>query len=460
MKLLLALIIALSTLGARSQDRIRFIDGSNLQGRFLAFAAQSGVRWNSPNATEALEFTVDGLHRIHLSQRYGSTPTSAYTARLQFFNGDILNGDLIALTGKKLIFNSWFAGRLTGPRPALKSIWFFDHGTKVVYAGPTTGTAGWNVYPPNAWVSTNGFLRGGPNAFLGRQLNLPAKARIEFQATWQGAFNLTVSFYSSNHERHNYISRGYQMTLSRGNANLNRGGPGPGMAMLGHSSTPVSNGLRPVQYEIRVDKEKAVIALLMDGRLVHRWTDANGFAGRDTDLGLSFLNRSQSISLGKIRVSEWDGGFEDTDFGPLTNVTSPTLTLVNHDTFTARINAIADGKLSLNADGLEMNIPLQRVQRIVFPEPFVSLADKPDFSVQANLITDERLTLLELNYSRSTGTNNATNAKSPPATGRAVLFGPMTLNPDWITELSFNPDQTPKPFVTPGVGPQGRYVLQ
>jgi hypothetical protein len=458
MKLFLTLIIALSAAAGWSQDRLRFIDGSSLQGRFEAFDSRAGVRWSSPNAAESLEFTPGGLHRIHLSQRYDGIPESTFSARLRFFNGDVLHGDVISMDGRSVLFKSWFAGRLTGPRSALKSVWFFNHGTRTIYAGPVAGTDDWVVNPPNAWTSTNGFLRGGANAFMGRRFQLPAKARIEFQTWWRGAFNMMVSFYSSNHDRHNYISRGYQMTLAMGFANLNRGGGGPGMSTLGTTATPVHNGLRPVQYEIRVDREKAVIALLMDGKLVHRWTDAAGFAGEEN--GISFLNRSQSVGLGKIRVSEWDGGFEDADSGALTNVTSPTLKLVNNDTFAAAVSGIKNGRLSFDADGLEMDIPIERIQRLIFPNPVLPSDDSPAAGVQANLITDERLTLQELSYRRTVGPPPAGQPPAPLATGRAVLFGPTKLNPNWITELSFNPDQQPQPFVTPGVGPQGWFLLQ
>ena len=452
MRPLLTIFIALTTLGGWAQDRVRFIDGSSLQGRFLDFDSGKHVRWSSANAVDALEFTPDGLHKINLSQRYGEIPTGVYSARLTFFNGDVLNGDVIEINDDKLIFKSWFAGHLTGPRAALKSIWFLNHGSRHIYAGPHDGIGDWKENVPGAWIPTNNFLMSGPNAFIGRQFKLPEKIRIQFQVAWRGAFNVMVSFFSSNFLRYDYNSRGYQMTLAMGYANLTRGGSSPGMTQLGSTGTPVSNGLRPVNYEIRVDKAKAVIALLMDGKLVKKWTDPAGFAGDET--AISFLNRSQILHFSKFRVTEWDGGFEDADDSTLTNVVSPTLKLVNHDTFTAQIIGLKDQLVSFNADGLKMAVPVERIRHLIFPDPVLEATTSTEGSVQANLVTEERMTLRELSYSPD---NSNTNAS---ATGRAVLFGPMKLNPNWITELSFNADQQPAPFVTPGVGPQGWYLLQ
>jgi len=452
MRLLLTFLLTLTALSGRGQDRVRFLDGSSLQGRFLDFNSGRRVRWASSNAVDDLVFTPEGLHKIHLSRRYGDIPSGAYSARLTFFNGDILNGDVIEISGERLVFKSWFAGRLTGPRAALKSIWFLNHGNRPIYAGPHNGIGDWHENVPGAWIPTNNFLMAGPNAFIGRRFDLPDKARIQFQVAWRGAFNLNVSFYSSNFLGYDYNSRGYQMTLAMGYANLSRGGNAPGMTQLGSTGTPVHNGLRPVNYEIRVDKTKGIIALLMDGRLIKRWTDPAGFAGDES--AISFLNRSQILLLGKFRLSEWDGGFEDTDEHSQTNVLAPTLKLVNHDTFTAQVLDLKDGRLRFDADGLKMAIPIARVRQLIFPEPVIKFAEQNEGAVQADLITDERMTLRELSYSPSQPAGAAF------ATGEAVLFGPMKLNPNWIIELTFNADQPPAPFVTPGVGPDGWYLLQ
>lgn len=437
----------------QAQDFMQFLDGSRLRGQFVAYEADGSVALQSPHAPSPLRFSSAALSRVTLEQRMRTIPADRYSARFDFFNGDRLYGDLIAMNEREVILKSWFAGRLVGPREALQSVTFFNHGSHVVYSGPN-GIEGWNVNDPNAWREMDGFLHGGPNAFMGRKLRLPDKVSVEFKLMWRTALNLVVSVFSDNLQRYNFVSSGYQLTLGVGYANLTRGSGGPGMSPMGSVGMSVRTGRQPVTYELRFDREKAVIALLMDGQLVHRWVDPSGFAS--DQLGLSFQNRSQQVSIGAIRVTEWDGGFEDTDSQATNEVSAPTLKLINHDTFTATIDGVADDRIAFQSDGLTLRLPLQRVKQLLFPTPILppptgSIAtDEP--SVQARLMTDERLTLQRLNFARRAGATSAD--------GRALLFGDLSLIPDWITELSFNPTETPQPFAVPGIGADGYWTLQ
>ncbi|MBL6764318.1 MAG: hypothetical protein ISQ14_05130 [Verrucomicrobiae bacterium] len=453
------ILILSAVLPARAQDFMHFLDGSRLRGHFVSYETNGAVALQSPHAPEPLRFTSGALSRVILEQRMRNIPADRYSARFNFFNGDRLYGDLISLDEKDIVFKSWFAGRLTGSREDLQSITFFNHGSHVVYSGPS-GTAGWNVDAPTSWRESDGFLHGGPNAFMGRDFRLPDKVSVEFKLMWDSALNIIVSLFTESSGRYNYPSHGYQLNVGVGYANLTRGSGAPGMSPMGSVGMPLRTGRQPVTYEIRLDREKAVVALLMDGQLIHRWVDPAGFASED--MGVSFQNRSAQVSIGAIRVTEWDGGFEDADALAGAEVTSPTLKLVNHDTFAADIGGITDDRVEFQSDGLTLRIPLQRVKHLIFPNPILqseSDATHPEEPrVQAHLMTDERLTLYRLHFARHPGAD--AGAKPGSANGRALLFGDISLIPDWITELSFNPNQAPQPFAVPGIGPDGYWTLQ
>lgn len=455
----IALLLLTLLRPANAQDYVHFLDGSLLRGRFLSYEADGSVSLQSPHSPAPLAFSSTALSQVVLDQHRRPTPDERYSARFKFFNGDQLYGDLVSMDERSVTLKSWFAGRLTGPRSALQSITFFNHGSHVIYSGPN-GTAGWNVNAANAWLEQDGFLLGGPNAFLGREFRLTNQVSVEFKLMWQKALHVIVSLFTENHRSYNYNGRGYQLTLGVGYANLMRGGAGRSLSPMGSAATPVRTGREPVTFEIRLDREKGLIALLIDGKLVHKWIDPAGFASQQN--GLSFHNRSQQISLGGIRVTEWDGGFEDTESQSLTNVVEPTLKLINHDTFAADIVGVTDDRVEFHADDLTLRVPLPRVKQIIFPEPILPPDTEPappdEPQVQARLMTDERLTLHRLNFARRGPT--AATPGSPTASGRALLFGDIRIVPDWITELSFNPGQTPKPFAVSGIGPDGYWKLQ
>lgn len=460
MRLLGLVILFVSAITVWSQDQIRLLDGSRLLGQFLAYGSE-GVRWNSPNALEPFEMTADSLHKIHLGQRYGNAPAGSYNARISFFNGDSLLGNVISLDKESIVFRSWFAGELRGPREILKSILFFDHGGAVLYAGPRA-LEEWRTSGPTPWRLENGYLHGGPQGFISRDFKWPKKGRIQFEISWDGAFNTTMSFCSANRQGFSYAAAGYQVRLSTGFVNLYRGNALRGMTTIGSARTPFGTGLAPVEYEVRYDQESSVIALLMNGNLVQRWTDPAGFDASNP--GLSFINHSQGVRIGKIRVSEWDGTFQEDATATGTNIVAPVLSLVNHDKFSADLRAIADSKVTLKSGGLELNIPLKRIRSITFPVPFFADTNAPPDALLAHLMTNEQITFDELDYRRGDQPAGqppiGSIAAAGKTTGHTVLFGPVKLNSDWINELSFNTGETPRPFVTAGVGPQGWFVLQ
>ncbi|MGB0580320.1 MAG: hypothetical protein ACPGVU_11510 [Limisphaerales bacterium] len=453
-------ILFASVITVWSQDQIRLLDGSRLLGQFLAYGT-NGVSWDSPNAHEPFEMQPDSLHKIHLGQRYGNAPAGSYNARISFFNGDSLLGSVVSLDKESIIFNSWFAGEVRGPRELLKSITFFNHGGAILYVGPNA-VEEWRASGPTPWRLENGFLHGGPQGFLSRDFKWPEKGRIQFEISWDGAFNTTMSFCSANRQAFSYSAAGYQLRLSMGFVNLYRGNALRGMTTLGNARTPIGTGLSAVEYEVRYDAERSVIALLMNGNLVQRWTDPAGFDSSNP--GLSFINHSQAVRIGKIRVSEWDGTFAEDVAAVSTNIVAPVLSLVNNDHFSADLQKIADGKVILKSSDIALNIPVSRVNSITFPVPYFVDTNAPPKSLLAHLMSNERLTFDELNFERGEGpANNAPPvdvAGTGRTTGHSFLFGPVKLNSDWITELSFNTGKTPRPFVTAGVGPQGWFVLQ
>ena len=453
-------ILLASAITVWSQDQIRLLDGSRLLGQFLAYGT-NGVRWNSPNAHEPFEMMPDSLHKIHLGQRYGNAPSGSYSARINFFNGDSLLGNVVSLDRESIVFHSWFAGELTGPREILKSIVFFDHGGAILYVGPNA-LEEWRASGPIPWRLENGYLHGGSQGFLSRDFKWPKKGRIQFEISWEGSFNTTMSFCSANRQAFSYSAAGYQVRLSIGSVYLHRGHALRGMTTIGSARTPIGTGLAAVKYEVRYDQERSVIALLMNGNLVQRWTDPAGFDASHP--GLSFINHSPSVRIGKITVSEWDGTFQEDALAASTNIVAPVLSLVNNDRFNADLQKISAGKVFLKSSDISLNVPLKRVKSITFPLPYFVDTNAPPKALLAHLMSNERITFDELNFKR--GKPAATNASpvdiaaAGKTTGRTVLFGPVKLNSDWITELSFNNGKMPRPFVTAGVGPQGWFLLQ
>ncbi|MBG85502.1 MAG: hypothetical protein CMO80_01195 [Verrucomicrobiales bacterium] len=410
----------------RAQDDVYFMDGSRLRGQLLSFGSER-IQWNSPAASEAIGMTPESVHRIAFSQVPNLASASGYSCRFQFFNGDLLFGDLISLSQTELKFRSWFAGELTAPREALKSISLL-HSGPAVYAGPSS-LQEWRVGAPNTWWLRNGTLVGGQGAFIAKRLELPERVSLKMRIAWEGSLNLRVGLFTDNFERHNYGHRGYEFGFGGSYVNVSRG-TGSGMVVIGSSrALPVMSG-RPMNVELRVDKVASVVALLIEGKLVQKWKDNGKLIGDHK--GLTFLSHTYSAHIGPIRVSEWDGGFEDAGSITKTNAIFPTIRLMNRDTFAGEVKVIDGSSLSFKADKLDLDVPIERVREIEFPQPLFSIYGLEIKGVQSTLSTDERLTLKlkDLEWPDRGVTNRR-------ASGHAVLFGPMKFAADWVTEMKF-----------------------
>jgi len=442
---------------------MRFLDGSRMQGQFISFDTGEGIHWKSPHSPVPLQFAGEGLHTVNLTTRQKVVPTGQFSARLELHNGDMLLGDVLELNDQHIVFKSWFAGQLAGPRESVRSVTFFNHGVNTIYQGPGMhGFEGWKIGAPNTWAMRDGYFVGGQGAFIGREFELPRRSSVKFDLMFMGALNAIVSLHSDNVARYNFISRGYQLTLGMGYVHLARGGVDrPGMTPMGTARFAVPNGGIPTRFEVRLDRERGVIALLVNNQMVHRWTDPAGFAGAEN--GISLLSRSQSVSWGGIHITEWDGGFQE-GTPALTNITEPMITLVNHDTFSAEVKTIQEKALDLRTEGIDLSVPMERVRQLNFPKPLLKTPIGAPVVVQAKLLTGERLTISGLNYVRQFGAvTNAVGVRpvtGGTATGKTVMFQDINLNPGWITELNFNSETRLRPFVIPGFGPDGRWTLQ
>lgn len=448
-RLLIILLLFCACL-SKGQDEVGFLDGSRLRGQLMSFGGKDGILWNSPMADSPIGVAADAVTSIRFQQESVRQQASGYSCRFSFFNGDTLYGDLISLGKRELKFRSWFAGELTAPREALKSLSFF-HGSASIYEGPNS-LAEWNVGVPNTWWFRNGALVGGQNAFIAKKFKLPPRVKVKLRLTWLNSLNLKVGIFTDSFERYNYAHKGYEFTIGGSYVNVTRGN-GIGPSVIGTSTRlPLMNGSRPLDVELRIDRVSSVLAILVNGRLIQKWNDAGTLEGDQS--GISFNSHTYSVNIGEIRVSEWDGGFDDTGSTVVTNAIKPVIRLVNRDTFAGTVGKIAGDKLSFNAEKLDLSLPVQRVQQINFPTPLFSIYGSATPGVQAALSTDERLTLQmkDLDWPERGGTNRR-------ASGHTVLFGPIRFAADWVTEMKFDGKAGAGALLLPGGDLQKRWIF-
>ncbi len=301
--------------------------------------------------------------------------------------------------------------------------------------GVLVGRAAASVTNNLAWVFRDGAYYSTGVGTLGRECQLPTKARIEFDLAWKGQPYFRFSFFTRNTENFDY-SDGWQFYTSSSGYLYSMRRSGMGASSSSGARVPQMLAKNTVRLTFLVNTEAETVALLADGEKVHEWK-ALGSPGNGTGIVFYNYNGNSRVRVSDIRIAPWDGrvdraeppGTPGTDPEQLVVVPPPDTAVVefmNQDRATGALHGIRDGKLVFNPAGSKLEVPLTRATMITFP---VNPAPEPPpvAGVQVTLHRNERLTLALEKWEAG-----EIIAVSP-------VFGRLKLRPESVRVLRFNP---------------------
>ncbi len=436
----LALSVHAQTAGrAGAADLLQFLDGSTLHGTLETIGAGRSVQWRHPASRATIAFQPRNLHRLRFMSPAPAMPPQDDTpaCRLRFANGDEVVGDVLSLDDREVVFKTWFGGELRAPRSSIQTLRFIKNRSIVAYEGPG-GLAEWNLgQPGGVWSYRDGVLTANAIGSIGRDVGLPPQGRIEFDLSWTGQLSLLMSIYTESTARFDFNSSGYMFILGPGYVTLQRMQGIRGTTHMGQAAAPQLIEKNEAHFEIRADKEQGSITLMIDGATVQQWTDGLGFAGQGT--GMTFLCQrvGPELNLSNIRVSSWEGNAPPETVRQQEE-TQAAVSLMNGDVARGDVTGIKDGRLELKVNGKTLPVPLDRVSLVMFPDAVAGHA------AMAGLVRAEL-------HSGASVTFEIRDWKRDAVTGVSPHFGPVTLKPEWIRQLVFNPDK-PRPDRLPAAG--------
>jgi len=174
-----------------------------------------------------------------------------------------------------------------------------------------------------------------------------------------------------------------------------------------------------------VDKPKKTIALMMDGKLIHKWVDrAAKFAGKGN--GLLFTSRnSYPMRLSNFRISEWDGNLPEPGANNHGNGKDDFVQFTNDDNVHGQAKGIKDGKLMMKMKFAEVPLELKTISLLELANPRVTSTPKPS-EVRARMRSHGQLTLKMENW-----VDGKVRVRSP-------YFGTADFDPAVFEKLDFN----------------------
>ena len=232
------------------------------------------------------------------------------------------------------------------------------------------------------WIYQNEAFYAMKSASIARDLKLPDSMSLQFDIEWRGFFHVAVALYTAylhpinlaNKETEPQFGGFYSLQLNPFSANLLPVKQNEPLRYLGQASLQHLAQTNAAHVDIRVNKSKKLIALVVNGTLVKQWTDED-FAG--TGSSVRFVHQGQgAVKLTNIKVTEWDGAFEEPAM-ITPNKTQDMARLKNGDRIIGNVKAIRDGKLSIEGAGTLLDVPIARVKQVELA-PTTPLTDKAD----------------------------------------------------------------------------------
>ena len=413
-----------SGVSAQAADVLQLLDGSTLHGTLDGLEPGKSLTWRHPSAQAPFQLKPDNLRQIRFGNAEKPPPAQNTTCRLTFDNGDEVFGNLVSMDEKTVELDTWFAGRLKTPRESVQSIRFLWKGFSTVYSGPTS-VDGWQSAPnKEVWRYEDGAFYSTAVGSLGRDLNLPPKARISFDMTWNGQLSLAFAIYTDSVERFDFGASCYMFYIGSGYVNLQRVQAGVGTTHIGQSQINSMRDGNKVRLELRVNKETANIALYANGELVSQWRDQAGFVARGTGICFFAQRMGPMLRLSNIKVSDWDGR-DDSQPPEAKPSDVQVVNLVNNDQAEGKLQAIKEGKAVIETKFAPLKIPVERITDI-YLRPGQPATNVLANEIRANFLGGGSVTFTVDKWSKDN------------ISGANRNFGQVSLNPAWIQLLQFN----------------------
>jgi small nuclear ribonucleoprotein (snRNP)-like protein len=355
-------------------DAVIFRSGDILSGNLQAFDPSGTMRWSRNDVAAPIEFISTNVAEIFCKQP--SRNVSPSDCQVHLSNNDRLDGRLTAIDAETLNLETPYAGNLSLTRKNVQMIVPMQQNRSPIFEGPT-GTDGWSmgkvtaVEDAGVWEYKNGAFYATKSASIARDLKLPDSASIQFDLAWKGTLHMAVALYTSRMDPINLNTKDSEPDFG-GFYSLQLGSFGSGLLMVKKDAplnylwgpqmaVPALSQKAQARIEVRVDKAKNTIALLIDGSVVKQVVDMDGFAGSGTALRLVHQGLG-SLRLSNLRVLEWDGQFDEA-FSNL-NSKDDVAKLRNRDKVSGDFQTLRNGNAVIASDAGKLEIPWERVKQI------------------------------------------------------------------------------------------------
>ncbi len=225
---------------------------------------------------------------------------------IHLVNGDILPGDLRALDADEIELHTWYAGDIRIPRRFAKSVDFGVTPQKLIYQGPRDDGKWVNN---ESWEFEGNKLVCDTSGNITREDVLPRNFILRFRIEWENSPNFRIYFCDDYLKRTGNADR-YYFEVNAAGLQLKRQtstGDRRWFQLAQSHRQPEEFPGRRIDVEIRVDRERRMIYLYLNGEKLQRCPDPIDQFPAGTGIMLqSQAGGDLKNIVPLLEISEWD----------------------------------------------------------------------------------------------------------------------------------------------------------
>ncbi len=406
MKLIPPLVIfaaafTLASTAGEVKSTVRFSNNDQLTGSMESLTTERLV-WKSPILEKPAPFFLKDV--LDLTLPAGESESVArHEAAITLTRGDVIRGQLAAVSDAAVEMDTWFAGRMKFNRLNIADIKISER-PNFVYRGPT-GLDGWKQSGDKpAWTFQNSRFRSAAPGSIARNVDLPDECSIAFDAAWRGSFALKLVFFSDDLTS-DHPASGYEMAIQSRSVYLRSCKT---QKFLGHTASAVTlQENEKAHIEVRVSLKSGKVCLFLDGHIIDVWTDPD-VVRNEMGRGIHFITQNESpVQISGIAVSAWDGevdklpnpqamgGFrqfgiqglmEAEDEPEPARAEKPSknrMELRNGDSIDGEVLSISDGMITLKTPFRDVKLPVEALRSVALKPVALETSKRENGDVRA-----------------------------------------------------------------------------
>ncbi len=375
---LFALSLAGLTTAEDAESVLRFSNNDHLSGKLDALTLDRIV-WNSPILEKPASFLLEKILDVTLPAN-PLEEDARHEASITLTNGDVVRGQLAAVSDEAVELDTWYADRLRFNRLMISDIRIAEK-PDLIYRGPS-GLEGWKQSGEKpVWIYQNSSLLSNGAGSIAREMKLPDQCSVAFDVSWRNNLSLRVVVHSDELAS-DRPSAGYDMNFQSRSVSLRSS---KGQRYIGQSPNVTAlQENEKAHIEIRASSRSGKVSLYIDGELIENWVDGD-LAQSAFGKGIHFISQTSSpVRISRIQVAAWDGETEqlpdariraaNMGFGegmdeepapvPVKAEGDGRMELRNGDSIVGEVLGIADGLIHVKTPFREVNLPIEALRSL------------------------------------------------------------------------------------------------